>query len=89
MHNLKIANLLLSIALLLFTQQAMATKNELPLVSEDGLHLVPDSKMAIVYAEPGADLAQYQRVKLLDAYVAFKKNWERVTSAPVRQTPCA
>jgi hypothetical protein len=77
MHNLKIANLLLPIVLLLFTQQAMASKNELPQVSEDGLHLVPDSKMAIVYAEPGADLAQYQRVKLLDSYVAFKKNWAR------------
>jgi hypothetical protein len=33
--------------------------------------------MAIVYAEPGADLAQYQRVMLLEANVAFKKNWAR------------
>ena len=43
----------------------------------DGLHLVPDSKLAIVYAKPGADLSPYNRIQLLDAYVAFKKNWER------------
>jgi len=54
-----------------------AKKDELPQVTEDGLHLVPDSKLAIVYAEPGADLAGYKRIKLLDAYVAFKKNWLR------------
>ena len=55
----------------------LAKKQELPEVTEDGLHRVPDSNMAIVYAEPGADLAQYQRIKLLPAYVAFKKNWAR------------
>jgi hypothetical protein len=56
---------------------ALAKKADLPQVNEDGLHLVPDSKMAVVYAEPEADLGQYNRVHLLDAYVAFKKNWER------------
>ena len=33
--------------------------------------------MAIVYAEPGADLHQYNRVYLVEPYVAFKKNWQR------------
>ena len=56
---------------------AQAKKQSLPEVTEDGLHLVPDSKLAIVYVEPGADLEPYRRVKLLDAYVAFKKNWDR------------
>ncbi|MFC1690097.1 DUF3313 family protein [Pseudomonadota bacterium] len=59
------------------TPAVLAKTQELPQVTEDGLHLVPDSNMAIVYAEPGADLAQYKRVKLLDAHVAFKKNWAR------------
>lgn len=54
-----------------------AKKQELPEVTEDGLHLVPDSKLAVVYAEPGASLSGYSRVLLLDAYVAFRKNWER------------
>ena len=55
----------------------LAEKQELPEVTEDGLHRVPDSKMAIVYAEPGAELGQYARIQLLPANVAFKKNWAR------------
>jgi hypothetical protein len=56
---------------------AVAKEQELPDVNEDGLHRVPDSNMAIVYADPQADLSGYQKVQLLEAYVAFKKNWER------------
>jgi len=56
---------------------AAAKEQELPDVNEDGLHRIPDSRMAIVYADPQADLSGYQKVQLLDAYVAFKKNWER------------
>lgn len=62
---------------LLVTTAIFAKTQELPEVTEDGLHRVPDSKMAIVYAEPGADLAQYKRVNLLETHVAFKKNWAR------------
>jgi len=69
--------LLIAIFSLFATSGAYAKKQELPDVTVDGLHRVPDSKLAIVYAEPGADLAPYKRVQLLDAYVAFKKNWER------------
>jgi hypothetical protein len=68
---------LLAGSLLALSTAVYAQKQELPEVTEDGLHRVPDSKLAIVYAEPGASLAGYQRVQLLDAYVAFKKNWER------------
>jgi hypothetical protein len=52
-------------------------KQELPEVTSDGLHRVPDSKLAVVYAEPGADLGPYNRVSLLQAHVALKKNWAR------------
>ncbi|MFC1695548.1 DUF3313 family protein [Pseudomonadota bacterium] len=70
---------LISISVVLFCMSgpAAAKEADLPDVTVDGLHRVPDSKMAIVYAEPGADLSQYKRINLLDAYVAFKKNWER------------
>lgn len=54
-----------------------AQSDDIPQVTKDGLVLVPDSNLALVYAEPGASLAGYKRVQLLDAYVAFKKNWER------------
>jgi len=70
-------NPIFAFALLALATSALAKEQELPQVTEDGLHRVADSKMAIVYAEPGADLSGYQKVQLLDAYVAFKKNWER------------
>lgn len=53
-------------------------KNEIPEYTVEGLKLVPDTKgIALVWAEPGVDLAQYDRVYLVEPYVAFKKNWQR------------
>jgi hypothetical protein len=69
--------LLFSLLIAVYSLNALAKKQEWPEVTEDGLHLVHDSKMAIVYAEPGADLAPYLRVILLEPSVAFKKNWAR------------
>jgi len=69
--------LLLSLAIAVYSLSALAKKQEFPEVTEDGLHRVHDAEMAIVYAEPGANLAQYSRVILLEPTVAFKKNWER------------
>jgi hypothetical protein len=77
MRFFKLIPVSLATILLAAAGTAIAKQEELPEVTEDGLHRVPDSKMAVVYAEPGADLAQYKRIKLMDAYVAFKKNWAR------------
>ncbi len=63
--------------ILLFAGTALARQEDLPEVTEDGLHRVHDSRAAIGYAKPGADLSGYRQIQLLDAYVAFKKNWER------------
>jgi hypothetical protein len=63
--------------LLLTASSLSAAKVEIPEVSVDGLHHVKDSKLALVYAQPGVDFGQYQRVYLADTYVAFKKNWQR------------
>ena len=53
-------------------------KKEIPEYTVEGLKLVPDTKdIALVWAEPGADLAQYNRIYLVEPYVAFKKNWQR------------
>lgn len=64
-------------ALLMSSAALAAKKQELPEITEDGLHRVHNSRMALVYAEPGADLQGYAKVQLLDTYVAFRKNWER------------
>jgi len=52
-------------------------KKSLPAVNDEGMELVKDSKLATVYADPGADLSIYKRIWLEDATVAFKKNWQR------------
>ena len=76
--RIQICPALLSVLLpALFMSAALAEKQDLPQVTEDGLHLLPDSVAAIVYVDPEASLSLYDRVVLLDAYVAFKKNWER------------
>jgi hypothetical protein len=54
------------------------SKTEIPEYTVEGLKLVPDTKnIGHVWAEPGADLSQYDRVYLVEPYVAFKKNWKR------------
>jgi len=70
-------SVLCALVLMLATASAFAKDDELPDITEDGLHRVQDSRMAIVYADPEADLSGYDKVQLLDTYVAFKKNWER------------
>jgi hypothetical protein len=52
-------------------------KGNLPEINEDGLHLVPDSNFEVVYTDPESDLSRYGQIHLLDAYVAFDKNWVR------------
>ena len=46
-------------------------------VTHDGLHLVPDTEVAAAWVKPDADFAGYDRIMLLDAYVAFRKGWEQ------------
>jgi hypothetical protein len=61
-------------------------KKEIPEYTIEGLKLVPGTKdISVVYAEPGANLAQYDRVYLAEPYVAFKKNWQRDQNRGVGQ----
>ena len=55
----------------------LAAADDLPSVTEDGLHRVPDTQVRAVYAKPGADLGEYNKIALLEVYVAFRKNWQR------------
>ena len=55
----------------------LSAKDKPPAISADGLHLIPDTKMALVYVDPDADFSGYSKIALLDAEVAFKKNWKR------------
>ncbi len=48
-----------------------------PETTVEGLQLIKDSNLALVYAEPGIDLRQYSKINLDDTYIAFRKNWQR------------
>jgi hypothetical protein len=55
-----------------------ADKAGVPEYTVEGLKLVPDTKgIALVWAEPGANLAQYGRINMAEPEVAFRKNYKR------------
>lgn len=64
-----------------------ANSEQAPDVTYDGLQLDPTAKIAILYLKPGTDFSVYEKFKMLDAYVAFKKNWERDTRVAGRRIP--
>jgi len=64
-------------SVLLVSGLSMAQAKDLPQTTVDGLNLVESTEMRVVYMKPGASLAQYKRVALIDCRVAFKKNWQR------------
>jgi hypothetical protein len=51
--------------------------NARPIVTIDGLQLVKDSNLALVYAQADVRLGQYSKIYLVEPYVAFKKNWHQ------------
>ncbi len=66
---------------LLCTTDLMAQRGKTPpAVTPDGLELVPDTRLGLVYADPDADLSGYDRLLLMDAQVSFRKNWQRDTN---------
>jgi hypothetical protein len=67
----------LMILSLVISFPALAKKEDPPEVTEEGLHLVKDSNLALVYAVPDADLSGYHRIWLVEPNIAFKKNWQR------------
>lgn len=62
---------------LIISGVTIAAEQDLPETTRDGLKLVKQTKSRIVYMAPDADLTQYTKVGILDAKVAFKKNWQR------------
>ena len=77
MNTKRISLSLLSLLLSFAAITPVWAKKDLPAVNDEGMELVKNSELATVYADPGADLSIYNRVMLLDATVAFKKNWKR------------
>jgi hypothetical protein len=73
----KISLLIIAMLISIMAVSPVWAKKKLPEFNDEGMELVKDSKLATVYADPGADLSIYDKVMLMDATVAFKKNWQR------------
>ena len=48
-----------------------------PQSTQDGLQLEAQTRERVVYVKPGASLAQYDKVAILDCYVEFEKDWQK------------
>lgn len=68
-------------ALLLGLSAVPAVAGETPAVTHDGLERVERKDVDLLYTRPGASLAGYKRVAILDCHVAFRKNWQRDQSS--------
>ena len=66
-----------AVSLGLACSPALAAKEPLPQVSPEGLELQKDTKARAVYLKPGATFDKYQKIKILDCYVEFAKDWQR------------
>jgi len=62
-------------ALLLAGPVGVRAAEPAPQVSKEGLELKKQTKRRLVYVKPGADLAPYKRLSILDCYVEFSKDW--------------
>jgi len=79
---------LLALALAFAGVSSLSVRSvEAPEITHDGLHLDPDSKVALLYLKPDADFSVYNQSMMLDGYVAFKKNWQRHTQVAGRRVP--
>jgi len=68
------------------TINVLAAETTPPEVTVDGLHRVNGTEMALVYAKPGVDLSQYNRIYLTTPQIAFTKNWLRTQNSIPNQT---
>jgi hypothetical protein len=76
--TIRVTTIALAFALALTAHQDLqAADDDIPEVTHDGLQRLEDSKAAIAYVKPGADLSVYDRFLIVDCFVAFKKDWQK------------
>jgi len=71
-----LGTIVLAVSMLILTSPLDAKEN-LPETTKDGLVLKQQNKLGAVYIRPGATLADYDKVMILECFVAFQKNWQR------------
>jgi len=74
---MRIPILLAAFILALLLNCPLSAGDDFPLVTADGLHRVPDTRLRLVYADPDADLGVYSKLLLINPSVTFRKDWQR------------
>lgn len=67
----------LALGLSIAALPARAAKDAAPQVSDDGLHLVKQTKTRLVYKRPDATFTQFKRIAILDCTIVFSQDWLR------------
>jgi hypothetical protein len=67
----------LAVASLLIAPLSLQAQDNDEETSWDGLVKVEDSSVATAFLDPDADFGAFQRVSILEPYVAFRSNWQR------------
>ena len=75
------------LALSLLAACASTPNEDLPTVTDEGLHLVKGTKSSALYVLPGADLAQYNRFAIAEVRVAFRDDWLKDQNSTRRAHP--
>ena len=73
----KMARNLLILLTILATASPLFAKEKFPETTKDGLKLQSQTRHGAVYVKDGASLAAYDKVKILDCFVQFEKDWQR------------
>jgi len=68
---------LLLIASLLTVSSLCAAQEDGSELDTEGMQLIEDTNLALVYAQPGINWAQYSKIYMDEPFVAFKENWQR------------
>ncbi len=64
------------VALLALAAGAPLPAEDLPKVTHDGLHLLPDTEVAIAWTKPDAGVGSYDKFMIGEVEVAFRKGWQ-------------
>ncbi len=67
----------LAAALIVVTTTSALAQQDDEGINFDGLEPVEDSRVAMAYIDPEADFSAFERVRILEPFVAFRSNWER------------
>lgn len=72
---MKRVQVVLTLIVILALANVLIADDQPPAISHDGLHLVPGTEVAAAWVKPNADFGVYDKVMILEAHVAFRKNW--------------